>query len=1019
MRAGTVLLLLLIAVYCLLICSVGQQNSFSLAAKDKQSSSSDKTAASSKRAQATSSSRKAKSSESSKRRAARDQDDDDDDDDDEDDDDDDDHDDGDHDDQNDQNESPNSGKASKRPKQDSKLLADWLHDQQKAGQDVIELVSADMLELLIDNLENLVVLYYDPSQCSEPAGAKKARGSAESNKCKKILQELENIDDDTDKVGIQFVKCDNVEHAKSLGISSLPALVYYEKSASVPSIYVGDLEQEDEVLAWLIKQKNEDTIEEINRELLGKLISGQSSSAGNKGPSSHVYLAVLFYKQQQAESERALEQLESIDDDLSEFNIHLVKLADDLMAKKYGVKPAPGLVLFRHGEPLKYPGSLLEPDNLLRWLTKPENLETKNSIESVNEKMFHRFVKETKHLAILFYSEQPSQCKQCQKVLEVLETIDDDLDELGIRFIKIESPKLARNYGVHALPSLVFISQPPVGEKKPTGGAASDTQATIYAGSLRKADDILGWLREQKSPDLHQIPELSGKACRDIVKSEDHVAIYLYSDEPPVAKKGHDEDDDDDDDGKKPAKRAAKRKAQDDTEDIDDDEDDDNDDDDDEDQNEADDDIIAGLENIDSECRRQQIEFVKTKDKSFIKEFGLARHDLPALIYFEQGQPSIYEGELEAEEDLLDWLVRQRSEDTIEEVNRRLLENLIETSPYLVVLFYKSTHCKSCQAVLETLERIDDDCDQYGIHMVKINDLPLAKRYGLKTFPGLVYFRNGNPLVYSGDLKDDEQVLEWLLADDQRELNDEIEDINGRMLDKLIDTSPFLAALFYDDDCTTMCTKVLHELEKIDDDTDLYGIDFVKINDFQAARKYNVHNFPTLVYFRKQTPSYYDGDLLDEGRVLNWLTSNDVFELDDEIEEVNKKMLDKLLETSDYIAVYFYEKNCQLCEDVLKELEHIDDEADSLDIMFVKIRDMNYARKFGITQAPSLVYFRKKFPSIYRGDLMKEDKVLEWLRKNRYRNPELNLFMYALFTITISFIVYTIFLVFCVKKKQD
>ena len=44
----------------------------------------------------------------------------------------------------------------------------------------------------------------------------------------------------------------------------------------------------------------------------------------------------------------------------------------------------------------------------------------------------------------------------------------------------------------------------------------------------------------------------------------------------------------------------------------------------------------------------------------------------------------------------------------------------------------------------------DDECDLYGIQMVKLQDPQLAKRYGIKTFPSLVYFRNGNPLTYDG-----------------------------------------------------------------------------------------------------------------------------------------------------------------------------------------------------------------------------------------------------------------------------
>lgn len=82
-----------------------------------------------------------------------------------------------------------------------------------------------------------------------------------------------------------------------------------------------------------------------------------------------------------------------------------------------------------------------------------------------------------------------------------------------------------------------------------------------------------------------------------------------------------------------------------------------------------------------------------------------------------------------------------------------------------------------------------------------------------------------------------------------------------------------------------------------------------EVNDDKAANKYNVHTFPTLAYFRKQTPILYDGDLLDEEKVLKWLTSNDVFELKDEIEEVNRKMLDKLLNDNDFVAVFFCESH--------------------------------------------------------------------------------------------------------------
>ena len=83
------------------------------------------------------------------------------------------------------------------------------------------------------------------------------------------------------------------------------------------------------------------------------------------------------------------------------------------------------------------------------------------------------------------------------------------------------------------------------------------------------------------------------------------------------------------------------------------------------------------------------------------------------------------------------------------------------------------------------------------------------------------------------------------------------------------------------------------------------GIDMVKISDPEAAAKYNIVNSPSLVFFRKRVPLLYDGDLGDEEKVLSWLTAQDVFEIKNEIEEVNRKMLDKLLDENEFLAVYF------------------------------------------------------------------------------------------------------------------
>lgn len=47
------------------------------------------------------------------------------------------------------------------------------------------------------------------------------------------------------------------------------------------------------------------------------------------------------------------------------------------------------------------------------------------------------------------------------------------------------------------------------------------------------------------------------------------------------------------------------------------------------------------------------------------------------------------------------------------------------------------------------------------------------------------------------------------------------------------------------------------------------------------------------------------GDIEDEDEVLAWLTDEDTLEIPGKIEEVNSKMLEKILEENDHVVVFF------------------------------------------------------------------------------------------------------------------
>lgn len=206
----------------------------------------------------------------------------------------------------------------------------------------------------------------------------------------RVLNELENIDDELEKEGIVIVRIDNAAEAKEYGLDHLPALVYFEEK--IPAIYEGDLMNEEEVLEWLKLQKNSATIEEVTDEILLELIEG------------HEYVVVYFTGQCE-EGERCdniLEDLENIDDELDEAGIIFVTTEDTAYAKKLGIKNFPQLVFFRNRDPLHFTGDLSDEDEVLSWLTDENTLEIPGKIEEVNIKMLEKILTENDHIVVFF-----------------------------------------------------------------------------------------------------------------------------------------------------------------------------------------------------------------------------------------------------------------------------------------------------------------------------------------------------------------------------------------------------------------------------------------------------------------------------------------------------------------------------------------------------------------------------------------------------------------------------------------
>lgn len=101
--------------------------------------------------------------------------------------------------------------------------------------------------------------------------------------------------------------------------------------------------------------------------------------------------------------------------------------------------------------------------------------------------------------------------------------------------------------------------------------------------------------------------------------------------------------------------------------------------------------------------------------------------------------------------------------------------------------------CDQCSGILDELENIDDDCDRHGITFVKTQDYSIAELYGISDYPVLVYFEGNVPNVYEGSLREEEEVLQWLI---QQKTEDRIELITRVMLESMVEETQYLAVYF-------------------------------------------------------------------------------------------------------------------------------------------------------------------------------------------------------------------------------
>ncbi len=295
--------------------------------------------------------------------------------------------------------------------------------------------------------------------------------------------------------------------------------------------------------------------------------------------------------------------------------------------------------------------------------------------------------------------------------------------------------------------------------------------------------------------------------------------------------------------------------------------------------------ILEELESIDEKLDKQDLPLVKISDAGANDAFGIK--DMPALVYFENGVPEVYGGDLLNDNQVMKWMKAELKRDNIKEVSVTALDKLVEKGRTIAVLFY-SPEDKEDLKVLDELETIDDECAGYEISFVKVSDADMARRFGIRDPPGLIYFENRIPSVYDGDLNDEDKLLDWLV---EQKTTDTIEEVTDEILAKLAEDEEYLAVFFSgpcDDDDEDPCRTVLTSLQAIDKRVQELGIMLVTTEERELARQLEVRGFPAVGLFRNGDMAWFDGDVEDVLAILGWLTDKKTLKIPDAIEKVNQ-----------------------------------------------------------------------------------------------------------------------------------
>ncbi len=300
---------------------------------------------------------------------------------------------------------------------DAPLLVEWVEDQRTA--DTIEKVTEEILAYLAETKEYLAVFFTGP--CDERAKT--------DQECKRVLTELEKIDDELDEYGITLVTTEDIKYAGvKLKLRRFPSLGIFRNGHFLS--YNGSLLDERDVLTWLVDKDTLDLkgqVEKVGTTMLDKLAKDEEQ-----------VVALIYRDGNDKRTQEVLDRLDMVVHKVEQMGVAMVKSADaGFVAAEFGLSTdeLPLLVLFERGVPIVFPkdADILDVQEVFSWISE---MVERQEMPTVDVAVLKRCIERIDDLVVVFYDAEK---RKHQEFITVLEFIDDDAERLDVNMAKVNN----------------------------------------------------------------------------------------------------------------------------------------------------------------------------------------------------------------------------------------------------------------------------------------------------------------------------------------------------------------------------------------------------------------------------------------------------------------------------------------------------------------------------------------------------------------------------------------------------